>query len=138
MNPSDIAGAIGVAQLGKLDDLQAYRKEIWDKYQEAFKDIDWLKLPIEANKGDKHSYFTYAIRVINGKRDELAHYLLDKEIYTTLRYHPLHLNKIYEQMDKKLPNSEELNEEALSIPLHPSMSWDDVEKVISEIINFKN
>jgi len=137
MNPSDIAGAIGVAQLGKLDDLQGYRKEIWDRYQEAFKDIDWLKLPVEASNGDKHSYFTYAIRVTNGRRDELAHYLLDKGIYTTLRYHPLHLNELYEQMDKRLPNSEQLNEEALSIPLHPNMNWDDVEKIISEIIKFQ-
>ena len=137
MNPSDIAGAIGVAQLAKLDDLQSYRKEIWDRYQEAFKDIGWLKLPIEANEGDKHSYFTYAIRVTNGKRDELAHYLLEKGIYTTLRYHPLHLNELYEQMDKRLPNSEILNEEALSIPLHPNMSEEDIVKVINEIKNFK-
>lgn len=137
MNPSDISGAIGIAQLGKLDDLQAYRKSIWDRYQEAFKDVDWLKLPVEANKNDKHSYFTYAIRVTNGKRDELAHYLFEKDIYTTLRYHPLHLNELYEQMDKSLPNSEQLNEEALCIPLHPSMSQDDIIKVIKEVKNFK-
>ncbi|MFP4487580.1 MAG: DegT/DnrJ/EryC1/StrS family aminotransferase [Campylobacterales bacterium] len=138
MNPSDIAGGIGVAQLGKLDDLQAYRKQIWDRYQEAFRDLEWLKLPVEAKEGDKHSYFTYAIRVTNGKRDELAHYLFDKGIYTTLRYHPLHMNPLYDQMDKSLPNSEQLNEEALSIPLHPSMSEEDIEKVIYEISNFTN
>jgi len=138
MNPSDIAGAIGVAQLAKLDYLQSYRKEIWDRYQKAFKDIDWLELPVEAKDGDKHSYFTYAIRVTNGKRDELAHYLLEKKIYTTLRYHPLHLNELYGQMDKRLPNSERLNDEALSIPLHPSMSEEDILKVIEEIKNFKD
>ena len=39
-------------------------------------------------------------------RNELASYLLQNGIYTTLRYHPLHMNSIYKQTDIQLPNSE--------------------------------
>lgn len=133
MNPSDIAAAIGLAQLDKLDALQAYRKKIWDIYQEEFYKLDWIKTPLNAREGDQHSYFTYFIRVPH--RDAMAKYLFENEIYTTLRYHPLHLNPLY--MSKvSLPNSEELNETGLNIPLHPSLSMNDVDKIIACIKKF--
>ncbi|MBR2208697.1 MAG: DegT/DnrJ/EryC1/StrS family aminotransferase [Synergistaceae bacterium] len=133
MNPSDIAAGIGLAQLEKLDKLQAYRRKIWNLYQEAFKEIDWISTPSDANEGDQHSYFTYFIRV--PERNRFAQYLLDKGIYTTLRYHPLHMNALYKS-DKVLPNCEKLNEEGLNIPLHPSLSMENVEYIIDTIRNF--
>jgi dTDP-4-amino-4,6-dideoxygalactose transaminase len=135
MLPTNISAAIGLVQLDKIDELQAARKEIWDTYQREFTHVDWITTPVDAAPGDRHSYFTYCIRV--PKRDELAHYLLDNEIYTTLRYHPLHMNQLYMQMEKRLPNSEQLNEDALSIPLHPRLTEDDVAKVINLIKAFE-
>ena len=135
MNPSDIAAGIGLAQLSKLDELQQYRKEIWNIYQQEFKNIDWIKCPCEANDKDKHSYFTYFIRV--PERDKLAKYLFEKGIYTTLRYHPLHLNPLYKS-NSVLPNCCELNETGINIPLHPSLSMNDVDKIVEEIKDYKN
>jgi aminotransferase len=63
-------------------------------------------------------------------RDELARFLLDNQVYTTLRYHPLHLNSLYGQTKVRLPNCEALNEDALSIPLHPRLTNDEVGKII--------
>lgn len=134
MNPSDISAGIGVAQLSKLDKLQAYRKKIWNIYQDEFRNVEWINIPAEAAPGDQHSYFTYLMRV--PKRNELAKYLFDRGIYTTLRYHPLHLNPLYQSV-AKLPNSERLNEEGLNIPLHPSLSMDDVDKIVETIKSFK-
>ena len=134
MLPTNMAAGIGLAQLDRIDSLQSRRKTIWDTYQKAFADVPSIITPPEAEPGDRHSYFTYCIRV--PKRDELAHYLLSEQIYTTLRYHPLHLNQLYGQMDVRLPNCEQLNQDALSIPIHPRMSDEDVEKVIEKITNF--
>ena len=136
MNPSDIAAGIALAQLRKLDANQARRKQVWDTYQRELKSVSWLKLPPEAPEGDKHGYFIYAVCVTNGKRDELARYLLDNGIYSTLRYHPLHLNSLYQQTDKKLPICERLNKEALCIPLHPGLSDDDIARVVDTIKNY--
>ena len=135
MLPTNIAASIGLAQLEAIDKLQARRKQIWDTHQNEFGDVDWITLPVEAHPDDRHSYFTYCLRV--PKRDELAHYLLENEIYTTLRYHPLHMNSLYKQIDKKLTNCEKLNEDALSIPLHPRLSDDDVSKVVDAIKSFE-
>ena len=134
MLPTNLAASIGLAQLDRIDALQARRKVIWNIYQQAFASSPALVTPPEAEPGDRHSYFTYCIRV--PQRDELARYLLGEQIYTTLRYHPLHLNPLYGQMDVRLPNCERLNEDALSIPIHPRMSNEDVERVIEKINKF--
>ena len=135
MLPTNLAASIGLAQLDKIDRLQNRRKEIWSIYQDQLSAVKGLINPANLfDKNDSHSYFTYCIRV--PKRDQLAHYLLEKKIYTTLRYHPLHMNTIYNQLKSNLPNSEKLNNEALSIPIHPRLSNQDVEKVIFEIKSF--
>lgn len=133
MCPSDIAAGIGLGQLEKLNDLQKYRKKIWDIYQREFSKCTNIKIPADANEGDTHSYFTYFIRIPN--RDAVAKYLYNKGIYTTLRYHPLHMNKLYEryQHGVALPNCEELNEVGLNIPLHPGLSLDDVDYIVESI-----
>ncbi len=134
MLPTNMAANIGLAQLDRIDSLQARRREIWGTYQREFAQVSELITPPDAPENDRHSYFTYCIRV--PRRDELAHYLLANQIYTTLRYHPLHLNPLYGQMNVRLPNCEQLNEDALSIPIHPRMSNEDVEQVISKIKSF--
>ncbi|MBN1405025.1 MAG: DegT/DnrJ/EryC1/StrS family aminotransferase [Candidatus Omnitrophica bacterium] len=133
--PNDICASIGIGQLKKLDEFQDYRKRIWEKYDKAFSKVSWLNIPKGPDKNEQHSYFTYFIRLNNDKRDALARYLYAQGIYTSVRYHPLHLNKIY-KTDTCLRNCEKLNETALNIPLHPNLSAADVEKVISEIKNF--
>lgn len=127
MCPSDIAAAIGLGQLKHLDELQDYRKKIWDIYQEEFAKLDYIVTPQNVNEGDKHSYFTYFIRVKN--RDKVAKYLFENGIYTTLRYHPLHMNPLYKS-NAVLPNCELMNEDGLNIPLHPSLSMEDVDKIV--------
>lgn len=134
MLPTNIAANIGLAQLDRIDELQQRRKFIWDTYQEELKSVNKIVLPKEAKSGDRHSYFTYCIRV--PKRDELAHFLLKEDIYTTLRYHPLHLNPLYNQMNIRLVNCEQLNEDALSIPIHPRLTDFELEKVINKIKEF--
>lgn len=133
MCPSDIAAGIGLGQLEKLDELQGYRKEIWDIYQCEFSSCANIETPVDAQNGDRHSYFTYFIRIPN--RNAVAKYLYDKGIYTTLRYHPLHMNKLYVgyQHGGRLTNCEELNETGLNIPLHPGLSMNDVDYIVEQI-----
>jgi len=128
MLPTNIAAGIGLAQLDRIDTLQARRKVIWETYQKELGRLGWVRTPVEAPAGDTHSYFTYCVRV--PRRDEFAHFLLDNKVYTTLRYHPLHLNALYGQTGTRLKHSEALNDDALSIPLHPRLSDADVARII--------
>lgn len=134
--PNDIAAGMGIAQLKKFPAMQARRKHIWDLYQRELAAVPWLVRPADVPSGDRHTYFTYAIRVLGGKRDKLARHLYDKGIYSTVRFYPLHFSKVYGS-EGKLPVTETLNEEALNIPLHPRLSDADLELILSTIKAFK-
>ena len=134
MLPTNIAASIATVQLDRIDALQARREKVWEIYQRELAAVAGVITPANALVGDKHSYFTYCIRV--PRRDDLAHYLLEQGIYTTLRYHPLHLNSLYGQTGKRLANSETLNEDALSIPIHPRLTDVEVSLVIEKIRAF--
>lgn len=134
MLPTSISAAIGLVQLDRLGALQARRAELWRIYDQMLGLDDQIRLPLGESEFGEHSYFTYCIRV--NRRDELARYLLDNDIYTTLRYPPMHLYPVYGQTDVQLPNSELLNETALNIPLHPRLTDADVERVCDLIVRF--
>jgi dTDP-4-amino-4,6-dideoxygalactose transaminase len=134
--PDDIHASIGLAQLKKLDQNQKFRKRIWGIYNEELSKLHWLDLPVDAEENEQHTYFTYLIRLKNDKRDQLAQYLYDNNIYTTLRYEPLHLIPIYNSTHIRLKNSEILNETALNIPIHPNLEDEEVEYIIDHIKKF--
>jgi aminotransferase len=131
MLPSDIEGSLALTQLKNLHLNQKRRKEIWDYYQESFKNIN-LITPTECKKNETHSYFTYFIQMNENIRNEVAKNLFDLGIYTTLRYHPLHLNPIY-KTNVRLHNSEKLNKTGLNIPLHQNLSDEDVNYVCDKL-----
>ncbi len=133
--PNDIAASIGLAQLRKLDRFQAIRKSIWDTYQVQLADFSWLIRPQGPDQDEQHSYFTYSIRVRNGTRDKLAHYLYSCGIYTTVRFNPLHMNPIYKS-SCRLPNCERLNSEILSLPLHPGLCERDIDTILASLREF--
>jgi aminotransferase len=132
--PNDVSASIALAQLARLGENQERRRRVWEAYREAFGDLGWLALPPEPAAGERHSWFTYLVRVLDGRRDELAHALLAQGIYTTLRYHPLHL--VLGPGGPPLPNAEQLNEQALNLPLHPRLTVEDVERVIEAVRSF--
>jgi len=133
MLPTNVGAAIGIEQIKKIERLQSHRKKIWDYYQEKL-NIDWVDLPIGPGEDETHSYFTFVI-CVKKDRDQLAKFLLDEGIYTTLRYHPLHMNPLYGSKNI-LPNTELLNEISLSIPIHTNLTMEQVEYVVNKIHEF--
>ena len=75
------------------------------------------------------------VRVLDGRRDELAQTLLEQGIYTSLRYQPLHMVRPFRN-GQSLPNAELLAEQGLNLPLHPRLSDDDVARVIDRVRGF--
>jgi aminotransferase len=135
MIPNDVSASVALAQLQRLPASQAARRRVWEAYLRELADVGWLSLPPEPSAGDRHSYFTFLIRVLDGRRDALAHALLEQGIYTSLRYQPLHLVRPFDG-GPSLPNSELLAEQGLNLPLHPRLSDDDVARVIDSVRRF--
>ena len=76
------------------------------------------------------------IQIKNGKRDELARYLRERGVYTTYRYFPLHRVPGYGVIEGSFPNADYAADNTLCLPLHQSLTKEDVEKVISTIREF--
>jgi len=70
-------------------------------------------------------------------RNQLARHLLDEGIYSTVRYHPLHLLPFYREQEGSsavsLPGAEQFGREVLNLPLHPRMVERDVDEVCRQV-----
>jgi aminotransferase len=141
--PNDVSASIALAQLKKLDKFQETRKHIWEFYKrELEQDLKvkdgwavkgYIGLPRDPEPNMKHSYFTYFIRINLVSRDGLANYLLSKGIYTTLRYFPLHMMKLFKSHPVQLPNTELLNKTGLNIPMHARLTDEDLKYITDQI-----
>jgi len=131
---NNIAGAIGLEQMKKLPAFIGRRKKAHERYVQELGELGWLELPPRLKDDIVSSYYFFWIQ--SEHRDELARYLKERDIYTTFRYWPLHRISYFGQKDADLRGTEEALQRTLNIPMHQSLSDDDVEQVIDAIKEF--
>ena len=128
---TDIAAAIGLAQLPKLDGYNDRRREIAARYD---RDLRGVVTPT-VRPGVTHVYHQYTIRV--QRRDEFAERLKERGVGSAIYYPiPVHRQKPFVALgygDEAYPVTDRLTEEVLSIPVHPSLSDDEVAQVIGAV-----
>jgi perosamine synthetase len=99
-NMNDITAGIGLAQLKKLDDMNEKRSRVVKSYNQAFKNIPWLKTPVEKEYA-KNEYWLYVLRVENGRRDEFMEHLLKNGVLSNTNFKPLQLFTYYQDYYQK-------------------------------------
>lgn len=134
-NLTDIASAIGLAQLKKTEDFQRRREQIARRYLEALKDFPFI-LPPTFEDG-RHAWHLFPIQLkleeLNCSREEFIEALLKENIGTSVHFIPLHLMPFYQAKGWKkgnFPHAEEAFRRIISLPLFPKMSEEDQETVI--------
>lgn len=133
---TDIAAAIGLVQLGKLDKFTKARQGNAEMLSARLKGISGL-VPAITKAGCTHVFHQYTVRA--KKRDQLAAFLKDKEIGTGVHYPtPIHKQPFYKDIGYKdsLPVSEKAVEEVLSLPIHPALSGTDIQKIVEATREF--
>lgn len=121
---NEFSAAIGLAQLEKLDRTNSQRKKIAKKY---FNEISLEnKMPFD----EGCSYHFYWIRVKN--RTKFRKILSEKGIETGIHYKPIHIFSFYKSKIK-LPITEKVGEEIVTLPTHPNLTQNDVEKIIKVV-----
>jgi len=131
---NNISAAIGIAQMKKLRGFQAKRKEIYNKYNEAFRKNSNIEIPPKLVDGASNSYYFYWIQT--DKRNQLANHLKENDIYSTYRYWPLNDVDYFNVNDKSLVNTKYASNHTLNLPLHPSLTNKDIDKIISTVNSF--
>lgn len=132
---NDVTATIALEQYKKLPMYMEKRRAVHEYYNEHLKDIKWIDLPLPIPEGCTTSYYFYHIQIKNGKRDELATYLRQRGIYTTYRYFPLHRVPGY-GIKGNFPNADYAADNTLCLPIHQSLSKEDLELIVNTIHEF--
>ena len=137
-NMMDIQAAIGIHQLKRIDKYWQYRKEIWDTYNQAFKNLPCIT-PVEPEPNSKHAYHLYTplidIEKLGKSRDWVINAISAENIGVGVHYLPVHLHFYYRKTfgwrEGDFPNAEWIGERTLSLPLSPALKEKDIEDVIA-------
>lgn len=137
---TDLQGAVGVVQLGKLDTFINEREEWADYYRKELAGVDWLKLP-EFSDDYKHGWQSFVTLVDEEKapysRNEIMEKLQAKGISTRPGTHAVHMLNFYLQKYQIQAGDFEgariANDHSMSIPLHNRMVKEDFEYIVKAI-----
>jgi perosamine synthetase len=130
---NDIAAAIGLVQLSKLDQMNARRRELARRYSEELADLEWLQVPPGDTIDSKSSWHIYCIQC--DARDDLNLFLQEKGIGTGVHYRPVHLYRCYGN-SPCLPTAEKAFARILSLPMHPGLADSDIDYIADTIHAF--
>ncbi len=138
-NFTDLQAAIGLGQLVHLHTWQARRAEIAARYDEQLAEVSGIRRPPRP-PGGGHAWHLYIVRIGPGfglSRDMLAEELAARGMGTSVHFVPVHrfgyFRRLLGNLAPRLPVAERLADELLSLPMHPHLSDEDVDRVCGQI-----
>src|SRR5206468_2606428 len=134
-NLTDIASALGIQQLRKIDRFLLRRQRLAQCYYEGLKNLP-LQLPADADSLGTHAWHLYVVRLTSEAgigRDELIQKLSDRGIGTSVHYIPLHRHPYwrdtYRLRPEQFPVADAAYQAMVSLPLYTKMSDEDQQRV---------
>jgi dTDP-4-amino-4,6-dideoxygalactose transaminase len=138
LNLTDVAAAIGLGQLARLDAFNARRRELAQRYFETFDRSLGCALPPEDFAHSNWHMFQILLPLerMSIGRGEFMQRLHDQGIGSGVHYPAMHLFKLYRAMDYgpgQFPHAEQVGRSILTLPLFPAMTDADVERVCTAV-----
>jgi len=140
---TDIQCALGNSQLSRLDGFISRRREIVAQYNQALGNLDWLQTPMLVNPANRDliSWHLYTVQLdfnkLGKSRTEVMAELKQKDVGTQVLYIPVHLQPWYRETFgyglRKCPVAETFYTRALSLPLFPALTDEDVARVVGSV-----
>jgi len=140
-NLTDLAAALGLGQLGRLDNFIEKRSRLARRYQELLDDVDEI-LPLAVPSYPmRHAWHLFVIRLDTERagmdRDTFMAELKKRNIGTGIHFKAVHTQKYYRETlrlpEGALPATEWNSERICSLPLFPGMAVEDVDSVVAAI-----
>jgi len=130
---SDLAGALGVAQLERLAERLARRDTVASLYEQGLAGIDGLTTPIVSRGTERRSWFVYVVRLSSGiDRDAVIARLAGQGIATKAYLPCIHLFPHLRELgyrEGQFPLAEAASADSLALPFFPSMTESQVTRV---------
>jgi perosamine synthetase len=131
---SDIACALGLAQLERLDGLLAARARVADAYRAALDGVEGLKLPCPDAGGDVRGWFVFVVQLPRGFDRDAAVGALAREGIQSKPYLPaIHLLSFYRERfshrEGEFPVCEEVAARSLALPFFPELTEGQIARV---------
>ena len=127
---TDVQSVLGLGQLRRLDSMLKRRQEVQAKYNEAFKNKPWIKLPEYSHTVQ---YYTPQFEL----RDELSEFLAENGIATSVHFKPLSEMTYWKKAVKNpLPVTDRVWKKLLSLPVFNSLKDEEVDYIISKVNEF--
>ena len=140
-NLTDMAAALGLGQLGRLDDFIEKRSRLARRYHELLADMDEI-LPLGVPPYPmRHTWHLFVVRLDTERagmdRDTFMAELKRRNIGTGIHFKAVHTQKYYRETlrlaEGVLPATEWNSERICSLPLFPDMEMEDVDSVVAAI-----
>jgi perosamine synthetase len=136
---SDIACALGIAQLARLDELLAARAGVAGWYRQALGGIEGLGLPCEDMDGDRRGWFVFVVQLPGEvERDAVIRELAAGGVQSKPYLPAIHLMSFYRERfghrPGEFPVCEDVAARSLALPFYPQMGEDQVEKVARALV----
>ena len=131
---SDLACAVGLAQLERLDGMLAARARVAALYREALAGMEGLELPCADTGGDRRSWFVFVVQVPRGRdRDETVRALAQRGVQSKPYLPAIHLMSFYRERfghrPGEFPVCEDVASRSLALPFFPQMDEGQVARV---------
>jgi perosamine synthetase len=131
---SDVACAIGLAQLDRLDGMLADRARAAGWYREALAGIEGLDLPCEDRGGDRRGWFVFVVQVPRGRdRDQVIRALRERGVQSKPYLPAIHLMSYYRETyghrEGEFPVCEDVAARSIALPFFPEITQSQVAEV---------
>lgn len=137
-NMSDVSARIGLDQLAVLDERNARRRELAQRYLDTLAGFEGVLLPARGDEG--HAWHMFAVCIdyphFNLDRKQVRDALQTRGIGTGVHYPALHQLSVCRELGvnaKDFPNADRIGRQTLTLPLFPEMSAVDVDRVVAEL-----
>lgn len=132
-NMNDLAAAIGLAQLEKLDKMNQRRAAIIERYLDGIRDLKNIKPIFPYDKGNG-AYWYFGIRC--NRRDDLIIYLKNKGIATGVHFYPLTFHPLFKPYSGNCNNAERIWGHFITLPSHVDLTKTEIDYVICALNEF--
>ncbi len=135
---NEIASALGIVQLRRLEQNNARRKRIADRYRKALEGVFGVACPFSGKVDGESSHHIFPVVLASDlPRTGFQAELRERGIQTSIHYPPIHLFTYYRgllgDMRGSLPKTEYIGDHEMTLPLYPGMTGEEVDSICTAL-----